>query len=155
MKELYLSNNNISDCGVLSQLSNLDKLYLNNNKIENVSFSVFLDLSEFYMKEQDIKYTLDNTLNYNYQDIITKAKISSNKIYSKSGLEFVNCKQNSTGTGVTVTNPTAKDIYIKIKSGSAEGTKVNLKISDTEPPNISVTGIPERLVSSAELTIKL
>ena len=62
--------------------------------------------------------------------MFAQAKSSSSKVYSSSGLEFVNCTENSTGTGVRVTD-ISKAATVKIKSGNAEGSTLTINVTGT------------------------
>lgn len=149
LKILTLNSNKISDIGVLSQLQDLVALSANSNLISNIDcLSVIPNLGSVKLKDNQISNYHVNPTNYDafdlklqninyatklaagdyeveYPIIISNAKKSSNKIYSSSGLTFVGCKENSSGTGILV-DKTASEVYVSINDGNASGTKFSV-----------------------------
>lgn len=153
LTSLNLSNNNIKDTGIMSQLSKLEDIYLYENNIENINSLKLASYNNVNLTNESISKTLTNTLQCSYPSIFTAAKTSGNKLYSSSGLEFYNCKETSDGKGIIVTSPKATSIYVKIKTGNAQGTKMTIKVQDTVAPTLNVTGVPTQFVKSATLKI--
>ena len=132
LNNVRLDGNKLKDISALANFKNLTAIKMNNNNIEDVSSidSIIKNCTTFELNNQTISKTINNTDQCAYPNIFTKAKNSSSKLYSSSGFEFVNCKENSNGTGVIVTD-TSKSATVKIKAGNAQGSVMTITVTGT------------------------
>ena len=143
LKVLNLASNEITDISKIVNFANMESIYLEYNRIEDISKLSYLSKSgiECFLTNQKIdKSILDTTKTYTYPDIIKKARTKGNKVYSGSGLEFIGCKENSAGTGVTI-NSGVTQAQVKVKSGVVSGTALTIKIKDTTYPYLKTISL--------------
>ena len=132
INNIRLDSNNLSNINGLASYSKLTRLKANNNKIEDISgITTLLNrCTEIELKNQSVSKTINNTDVCTYPNLFAQAKNSSSKVYSSSGLEFVNCTENSSGTGVKVTNLN-QPATVTIKSGNAQGSVLTINVTGT------------------------
>ena len=140
---LSLNNNKISNVSEIGSLSRLVELYLNGNRIENISDLNISQYRAFSLNNQQVVKTIsDTTQSFAYPDLIKRTKQQNSGVYSSEGLAFTSCEENSTGTGVNITE-NGKSATIEIKEGKAKGTKIILtpileSIKVTSPENNTI-----------------
>ena len=124
LETISLWNNKISNVGVFSAMENIKSLDLSYNNISDVTSLKLDEYDSIDLMGQEITVNVDaNTTEYTYPSIFKEAKKSSSVLYSKSGLDFSGCKENSNGTGVILTSNKAT---IVINSGNAMGTELTI-----------------------------
>ena len=132
INNIRLDSNNLSNISGLTNYPKLTKLKANNNKIEDISniSTVLNRCTEIELKNQAVSKTVNNTDKCTYPNLFAQAKNSSSKVYSSSGLEFVNCTEKSDGTGVRVTD-LSRAATVTIKSGNAQGSTLTINVTGT------------------------
>ena len=129
LSDITLDNNELTNINGISNISNLTKLKANNNKIDSIVGvkNIINQCAEVELKNQSLNKTISNTNICTYPNIFTEAKYLNSKIYSESGLEFVNCTENSDGKGIKVTDVN-KVATVTIKSGNAQGSTLTINV---------------------------
>ena len=131
LKELSISQNKLLNIDGIASLSKLTTLKARENKIEDISAikDVLDGCTEVQLQSQKLYRTIINTEVFDYPNLFLEAKNPNSKVYSESGFSYINCEENSDGTGIRIIDRNRR-ARIKVKSGNAEESELIIDVAD-------------------------
>ena len=134
--ELSFKENQIKDITPLSAHNSINKLYMDNNQIEDITILDNISISEeFSVTGQKITRTLSENetgeVSIELPQIFKAAKTEGNKVYTSNDFILTNCTQNSTDQNfidVDVDKVNAEVAQVQIYQGKAGNTTLTIAI---------------------------
>lgn len=165
LTEVNLYYNNISDISALANLTNLTKVDLSLNNVKDITalkkISKLDKVTLSYNKvEKKVNYSKNGVTNVELPNIIKEAQNAESLVYSKDGITLENCTWGTDKTSVNIDTKIYSGASVTIKSGRAEGTKLNILVINNvsnieikQLPNITYMKGEELDLTSGQLTI--
>ena len=125
MNYLSLSSNNVDDINILSNLTNLEVLWLDDNNISNIEPIKNLNkINKLVLNNNTISMKIEdnNTSEVELPQIISEAKNPNGQIYTANDYILKGCTLSQDGKKIIINDSNAEEISVTIQGGIADAT---------------------------------